>query len=166
AQTSGYDSDGKMVWNDSMDWASTLVYAGYDNWRLPTTLVPDNSCIDGYPDEPGSGYYCEGSELGNLAFIEGVYPGMETPFYNVQYGNYWSSTEISSDFAYYFAMMQEGPLFQSGWQGGKPKMAGSTTYAWAVRDISVVPEPISSILFLVGGTFLASRCHIKRKKKA
>lgn len=35
AQTSGYDSDGLMRWDDAKVWADQLVYGGYDNWRLP-----------------------------------------------------------------------------------------------------------------------------------
>lgn len=30
AKTSGYDADGFMNWNDAMNWANNLVFAGYD----------------------------------------------------------------------------------------------------------------------------------------
>jgi hypothetical protein len=36
AQTSGYDDDGQMSWEDANTWAAGLVYGGYDDWRLPT----------------------------------------------------------------------------------------------------------------------------------
>jgi len=35
AKTSGYDADGLMSWNEAVIWADTLVYGGYDDWRLP-----------------------------------------------------------------------------------------------------------------------------------
>lgn len=46
AQTSGYDADGFMTWDDAMTWAANLSYGGYDDWRLPTydPLSPQQSC--------------------------------------------------------------------------------------------------------------------------
>ncbi len=44
AKTSGVDADGLMNWTAANAWAAGLVYGGYSDWRLPTTLQPDASC--------------------------------------------------------------------------------------------------------------------------
>ncbi len=54
AQTSGYDTDGNMTWDAATAWAAGLVYGGYDDWRLPTT-VPIN----------GSSWFLQLSYVGN-----------------------------------------------------------------------------------------------------
>ena len=41
ARTLGNDSDGIFDWFDAKAWANQLVYAGFDDWRLPT-LKPVN----------------------------------------------------------------------------------------------------------------------------
>jgi len=33
--------NGTMTWGNAVTWADNLVVAGFDNWRLPTTLQPD-----------------------------------------------------------------------------------------------------------------------------
>ena len=38
AKTSGYDSDGRMTWDNAVAWANQLEYQGYKDWRLPTTV--------------------------------------------------------------------------------------------------------------------------------
>src|SRR5262245_17394520 len=47
SRTSGFDADGFMTWNEAMDWASGLVYSGYDDWRLPSAYDLDGTgpCI-------------------------------------------------------------------------------------------------------------------------
>jgi hypothetical protein len=35
ARTTGYDHDGHFTWYDAKNWVDTLVYAGFDDWRLP-----------------------------------------------------------------------------------------------------------------------------------
>lgn len=95
AQTSGYDADGLMNWNDANAWAAQLSINGYDNWRLPTvnpvngisyTTSYDNSGADGNYDTgynisaPGTIYsgstasemaYMYYNNLGNIASYSG-----------------------------------------------------------------------------------------------
>jgi len=147
AMTSGYDADGKMDWNSAKTWAENLNYQGYTDWRLPTT---DTSC---------SGNNCTGSEMGHLFYEEGITSSNQGPFINVQSSTtYWSGTEYNSENAWRFS-------FYSGTQDTIGK--NYNRYAWAVRDGDstppIVPEPVSSALFLSGGLTLAFRYWRKRK---
>ena len=40
AKTSGHDADGAMTWFEANIWANNLVYQGFENWRLPSTIQP------------------------------------------------------------------------------------------------------------------------------
>ena len=46
AQTSGFDADGALTWNEAITWADSLVLATLSNWRLPTTVQPDGGCTN------------------------------------------------------------------------------------------------------------------------
>ena len=35
AMSSGYDTDGKMTWNEAIAWADQLSFGGFNDWRLP-----------------------------------------------------------------------------------------------------------------------------------
>ena len=110
AQTSGFDSDGIMTWDDAMQWASGLTVGGYTNWRLPNTVDVGN---DGNTEGVDSGYsFTTHSEmshlfyetLGNLGWEDssGTYQsnyGVKNvgPFINIQTdhpSDYWSATEL------------------------------------------------------------------------
>ena len=48
---------GHMIWSDAMDWAYSLVYVGFDDWRLPIT------------DPAVSGFDISSSELGYMYYV-------------------------------------------------------------------------------------------------
>lgn len=137
-----------MTWDESVNWVGNLVYQGYNDWRLP---VSDASC---------SGYTCTQSEMGHLFYADAITSDTPGMFADVRPYMYWSGTDDSSDTtrAYRFN-------FSSGTQGTSSKKLGR--YAWAVRDGDsappVVPEPVSSILFLMGGITLGIRRFLVQK---
>jgi hypothetical protein len=162
AQTSGYDADGRMNWITAKIWADNLVYGGYSDWRLPTTLQPDNTCSQSF--DTGApygvqsiGYNCTGSELGHLFYQElGVSSGSDittgTPselakFSNIQSSVYWSGTEFAPGTV-------DAWIFYPG--DGSQSTATKNFNAlsgWAVRSGDVaaaVPEPGSLTLLGVG----------------
>lgn len=58
-----WNTNGLMNWTTANDWANNLVFGGFDDWRLPTSLNVDGS-------GPCSGYNCTGSEMGHMFYDE------------------------------------------------------------------------------------------------
>ena len=122
AQTSGFDLNGEMTWDEARAWAGGLTIGGFSDWRLPITS-----------DETCRGAGCTNSEMGHLFAVEGVSftnPGL---FLNVQERQSWSSRSYSSepDLAWYVH-------FGNGDQAVTGK--SDSHIPWAVRDGDVGSE--------------------------
>ncbi len=162
AVTSGYDADGQMNWDAANTWAAGLSVGGNDNWRLASALNADGT-------GPCFGYYCTGSEMGNLFYnvLGGDARDLLSIVHNANYDlfsniqilyPYWSATEQapSSFAAWYFNMYD-------GYQGYFGKYH-DYYYAWAVQSGDVaVPVPAAVWLF---GSGLIGLIGVARRKKS
>lgn len=137
---------GYRTWSDAISWSDNLVFAGFDDWRLPSAMPWQQS------GEIGHLYF---SELGNVS--GGVSPPNTGPFINVSLSsNYWLSSESFPDMAWVFS-----------WEWGYP--VGLNTdlkvypnHVWVVRSgdrSSSVPEPGTLLLLGAGlsGVILFSK---------
>jgi hypothetical protein len=128
---------GKIRWDDAVAWASGYSFAGYSDWRLPTS----DTC---------SGYNCTGSEMGHLWYVElgnsAGGPMTNTGgFQDLQSGSYWSGTE-------HYRVSTHALAFDTieGSQFGAQKR--NAFYVMAVRpgDVPAVPEPGTYGLMALG----------------
>ena len=152
AQTSGYDVDGKLFWDEATSWTSELEYAGYTDWRLPSA-----------GSQNGRNTHLFGSELGHLYYVDNIGATNGGPFVNFLSGQYidfsndwyWTDTQVIRPNTSAFR-------FADGFQD--IRYENSLYSAWAVHDgdigASVVPVPAAVWLFgsgLIGLIGLAKR---------
>lgn len=167
AQTSGYDTDGRMSWDAAQTWVAQLNVNGFTGWRLPDVKPADGSSFDynfSYGGSAGFGYNITStqSELAHLYYVtlgnKGDYDasgnfqvdfGLQNsgPFSNVQPYYYWSDgsslDRVDPNEAANF-------YTPSGLQNIAFKT--STFSAWAVHsgDVAAVPEPQTYALMALG----------------
>lgn len=159
-------SNTSMTWDDSLNWAASLVYQGFDDWRLPTTLVPDASCtgVDfGAPIGIAPiDFGCTGSEMGHLFGVDGISAATPGPFTSV--GPYaWSSTSAPSadTLQRAFAFRFTDGVQNNIWKGNSVATTNVDVRAWAVRDGDVqttsVPTPAPIALLGMSALWLLQR---------
>lgn len=178
AQTSGYDTDGYMNWQQAVTWADTLVYGGFSDWRLPSARLigQDDHSFDGSTDLGANNTRSELGhlfhELGNqaaytpagvpvmsgLGWLNSTFTdadtGLPVSFLHVQNGMYWAAEEYSSpDEAWYY-------YAEFGLQNYSYKTAQYS--AWAVRtgDVAAVPVPAAAWML---GSALVGLLGVKRR---
>jgi hypothetical protein len=153
----------QTAWVDSLELYDTVRNVTWDDWRLPSTTMPDPSCALQFPEADGSfsgfGANCTGSELGHLFNVDGVTYESPGLFTNVQSEDYWSGTE----YAYYLnpddtlgrAWVHDFTVGGAGQHFCDKNCTGAPLgpYTWAVRDGDVAAVPLPAAIWLFGSAF-------------
>lgn len=135
----GNDSDGRMQWQNAVDWAAALSVGGITGWRLASMDVDgDGEVVD---CSVSSATLCRDNEYGHLFHQQGIDSLNSGPFENVGTARYWSGTEAESD----------AWLFDFTFGSGNQITASRNTnlLAWAVYDGDVAPVPVPAALWML-----------------
>jgi PEP-CTERM motif len=156
-------------WADANARAANLIFAGFDDWRLPYASVsagagPTATAVD---CSTASELACRDNELGYMFYhdlrgLPGDYKtGTQTAVGGQQLTGigaaYWSGTELDSDRAWFFE-------FDGSHQAGDPKEF--QLWAWAVRDGDVAVVPEAATVLLIGVGMLGLACTRSRRRRS
>ena len=179
-----YDFTSKAAsWQDQVNWADRLVVdfngASLIDWRLPGT--PNGGFSWGYDGTTTAGLNITDSEMGHLFYTElgnsgyldtvgnsVVGYGLQNSgdFQNLKQAYYWSDYN-SENYSWGFNLAEGHQntrnvgLFSYGAIAVRDGDVGSISVAGG----PVAPEPVSTTLFLIGGTALGAR-HFRKKKSS
>ncbi|MBC8554067.1 MAG: hypothetical protein H8D23_31040 [Candidatus Brocadiales bacterium] len=186
-----YDTDLNVTWYDftrnanswqsQMNWADALTVtfgnSNFDNWRLPT-IIDNGAPGTAYDGSRPKGYNVTNSDMGHLFYEElgntGRYDtnAVVEPFYGLSnkgpFGSlltkpYWTNTLLAANTSnawnFTFSTGEQSYAGKSGSRHAIALHEGNIASA-----ITVVPEPISSTLFIVSGAIMGLRQFRKKTK--
>ena len=139
---------GNLTWDEANTWADTLVFEGYDDWRLPSmdlngdgVIVDCSSAIEAACQDNELGYMFYYSLMGSLG---DDLTGNQGLIENLQFFH-WSGTEFAPN-----PGLAWGFRFRNGDQN--LDLQGFNRAAWAVRpgDVLAAPEPGTIALLGLG----------------
>ncbi len=148
-----------LSWAQANTWAANLVFAGFDDWRLPTINLTSPTRTDTRCDAvAAAACAASGNELGYMFYqnLAGQFGNNKTGTQTAVGGEgltdiqqiYWSGTELFPGLNAWFF------FFANGSQDGVTE--SGTLSAWAVRSgdvvaaVAAVPEPSTLALLLAG----------------
>ena len=153
-------SSGFLSLSKAQEWIqamNTSNYLGFNDWRLPTTLVPDASC--GASNPPTGSYNCAGSEMGHLFYDEfsGVAGQSIRSYLNTDpdvdlfsnfsnFSEYWSSTTSGSSFAWVFDF-DRGNQFEANKSGALSALVVRNG-GGELPDYVASPVPVPAAIWL------------------
>lgn len=177
AKTSGFDEDGRMDFSTALAFADSVVYQGFEDWRLAKVDVDDVTCSDSSTYFSRTQYYglnCAGSqnELGYMYYNNlGFQPHTSVEWPHTQYnqeinasfldGEDKSEKRFNNLIAHvYGTTLPVWPELVSNVNWGFNTYAGRQAdynnnqqlYVWLVRDgdsIVNVEEPYSALLIMM-----------------